>query len=46
MEQHGKSVWMAKSQLEAREGQARSRRMADRPVVAEKPGNSGEAKGP
>src|SRR5580704_7382828 len=37
---------MAKSQLVARDGQARSRRMADRPVVAEKPGNAVGAKGP
>jgi len=44
--QPGKSAWMAKSRLATREGQARSRWMADRPVVAKKPGNAGGAKGP
>ena len=33
-------------QLGSREGQARPVEMAERPVVAKKPGNSGGAKGP
>lgn len=34
------------SQRDAREGQARSTGVADRPVVAKKPVNAGGAKGP
>ncbi len=34
------------AQLAAREGQARSRTVAERLVVASKPGNAGGAKGP
>jgi hypothetical protein len=44
--QHGKSVAMVQSQPATREGQARSGRMTDRPVVVPKPGNAGGAKGP
>jgi hypothetical protein len=46
VEQHGKSVTMARSQLVIREGQTGSRRMADRPVVAKKLLKGGGAKGP
>jgi len=44
--QHGKSVLKVRSQRETREGEDRSGRMADRSVVAKKPGNAGGAKGP
>jgi hypothetical protein len=45
--QHEKSDEVGqRPQPAAREGQAGPRRMAERPVVATKPGNSGGAKGP
>jgi hypothetical protein len=45
--QHEKSgVVGQRARPAAREGQAGPRRMAERPVVATKPGNSGGAKGP
>jgi hypothetical protein len=45
--QHEKSVAVGSvSQPGTREGQAGPRRMAERPVVALKPGNAGGAKGP
>jgi hypothetical protein len=44
--EHGKSAREVESQLEAREGQTGPGRMAERLVVARKPGNAGGAKGP
>src|SRR5687767_7191402 len=46
--QHGKpyAVGRRDTQLEAREGQARLHRVAERPVLVRKPGNAGRAKGP
>ena len=46
--QHGKSgaVMARDHQRDAREGQARPHRMAERPVVPAKPVNAGGGKGP
>jgi hypothetical protein len=46
--QHGKpgTVRVRDPQLDAREGQARPHRVAERPVVPKKPGNAGRGKGP
>jgi hypothetical protein len=45
--QHGKPQrWEARSQLDAREGQAGPSGVADRLVVPRKPGNAGGGKGP
>jgi hypothetical protein len=45
--EHGKPErWKRESEPAAREGQAGPCRVAERPVVARKPGNAGGAKGP